>query len=590
MKKKNYLWAIRECFNVSFSSSLTIVLFYVANGLLNPIMINIVAKIINKIEDYVASYKTIFLVIVILSVAYIYRQTSSIFIQFFIEKVRIRLKVIFGRKLLIQRTKFSIADLEDENKYNMIEAVVNNADKQLSGMLLSFCIIISLAIEFIGIFSIISRFNPLIIPIFILFACPLAVLSFKGGREVYLEDRGIIKLTRLMKYYTEVLSDKEHINERTLFGYSDYINGKYAEAHLKRSNANTIVLAKWMMRIKICAVVLLIFSVYVILMMFENISRGTLTIGLFITLTGTIVSFSKQLTQTFSRLIFDIADQREYLVEINDFFSIKGEEEYSEYTYNEEVFETLQVIDLSFKYPNSEQYVLQNLNLTLEKGKSYSLIGINGAGKSTLIKILTGTYKSYDGIVLINGKDINTYSDNRLRNIFSLVFQDFAKYQISLKDNLIFSHEELWDTSVLHKSGLDDLIESLKEHEDTIVGKIEGNGVDLSGGEWQKIVIARALLRKVPFMIMDEPTASLSPRVENDFYTNLVEMKKDSTLLLISHRMAATKITDEIILLDKGQIVEQGTHTDLMMQRGLYYSMFESQRRSYCDYEEIQIY
>lgn len=91
-------------------------------------------------------------------------------------------------------------------------------------------------------------------------------------------------------------------------------------------------------------------------------------------------------------------------------------------------------------------------------------------------------------------------------------------------------------------------------------------------------------------MIMDEPTASLSPRVENDFYTNLVEMKKDSTLLLISHRMAATRITDEIILLDKGQIVEQGTHTDLMMQRGLYYSMFESQRRSYCDYEEIQIY
>ena len=584
--KNSFFWAIKKCFSVCFAGSSFTILLYVGNGLLNPFMVNIVANIINNIDKYVSSYMNLIFVIIILTLAYMYKQTSEVVSQFLLDKVRVNLKVLFGRELLDIRTKFSVADLEMEENYDMIEAVVNNADKKLSGILLSVCIIISLIIEFIGLFAIISQFSTWVIPAFIFFTLPLVILSFKGGRQVYLEDRGIIKLTRLMKYYSEALSDKIHVNERTLFGFSEYLNKKYEEAHLKRSNANTAVLAKWMLRIKLCAIVLIVFTTFVVISMLHSVSIGKLSLGLFITLSGTIVSLSKRLSQMFSRLIFDVADQKEYLVELNKFFIMKQKNEYSDFVYEREEFYSLKINNLSYKYPNSEKYVLKNLNLFLESGKSYSLIGINGAGKSTLIKILIGIYKDFEGEVLLNDKSISEYTDNQLRNIFSIVYQDYAKYQIPLKDNLTFGQDELWDPAVIDQVGLGSVIASLEKGEMTVLGKIEDNGADLSGGEWQKLVIARALVRKTPFMILDEPTASLSPKMENDFYTNLIEAKKHSTLLLISHRMAASKITDIIIVLNEGRIVEQGSHAELMYKKGQYYIMFESQRRNYSESEE----
>ena len=160
------------------------------------------------------------------------------------------------------------------------------------------------------------------------------------------------------------------------------------------------------------------------------------------------------------------------------------EQTYHEYTRQPEVFERLDIENLSFRYPGTDRYILRHLNLSLEKGKSYSLVGINGAGKSTLIKLLTGVYKEFEGTIRLNGRDIRLYTDNQLRNMFSLVYQDYSKYQISIKDNLTFGNEDFWDPSVLEKADLKDVVDNLKEREYTLLGKIEGDGVDLSGGEW----------------------------------------------------------------------------------------------------------
>lgn len=583
MRVKNYFWALGKCFRTCFLASAAVVLIYIGNGLISPLLVNLLADIIDHIQIYIRSIRGILFFLGSLSLAYFYRQMSAGAAQFFLSKIQMHMKLVLGRELLIKRSNLTMADLEKEENNNLLETMTKGAERQVADVLLSFSTILSLIIEFAGLFRIIGKYNIWVGVVSTLLAVPLVVLSFKGGRRVYIEDKGIIKLTRFMNYFSTILSDREHVNERTLFGYSDFINQKFGEAHLKRSNANTLVLAKWMTRIKLSCMILLLFSLVVIVFMLQGVSAGTLTAGVFISLSGALLAFVKRLAQTFSELIFDVAGQCEFLTDLDRFRSMPQERTYQEYICQPEVFQSLDIEDLSFRYPGTERYILRHLNLSLEKGKSYSLVGINGAGKSTLIKLLTGAYKEFEGAIRLNGRDIRLYSDNQLRNMFSLVYQDYSKYQISIKDNLTFGNEELWDASVLQKINLKELVDNLKEKENTLLGKIEGDGVDLSGGEWQKLVIARALSRKTPVMIMDEPTASLSARMENDFYTDVLKMKGESTLLLISHRMAATRLTDIIIVLDGGRISEYGCHEELLKKRGQYFEMFEKQRRNYVE-------
>lgn len=219
--------------------------------------------------------------------------------------------------------------------------------------------------------------------------------------------------------------------------------------------------------------------------------------------------------------------------------------------------------------------------MRFDKGKSYALIGLNGAGKTTLTRILTGLYKDYEGEILIDGKNIREYDKDYLRNLFSIVYQDFARYPLSLRDNITFSSLEGNLEEVIHLSGLEQMIEGLPNGLDTHLDKLEDDGVEISGGQWQKIAIARALYMGSPFIILDEPTASLSPQMENMIYTKFAELAKESTVLLISHRLGSTKISDILYVLDQGKVVEEGSHQELMEMEWLYARMFNSQKEWY---------
>jgi ATP-binding cassette subfamily B protein len=219
--------------------------------------------------------------------------------------------------------------------------------------------------------------------------------------------------------------------------------------------------------------------------------------------------------------------------------------------------------------------------LHIEKGKSYSLTGKNGAGKTTLIKIITGLYKNFEGEIAINGRDIKEYSVSELRNMFSIIYQDYAKYYIPLQDNITFG-SDFGDFDELMKTvELDTVISNLPKGAKTPLGKIFENGADVSGGEWQKIAIARSMHKNCPFMILDEPTASLSPMMETKVYGEFAKISAGHTMLLISHRLGSTKLSDTVLVLDGGKIAEEGSHDELMRKNGLYAEMFENQRSWY---------
>ena len=237
--------------------------------------------------------------------------------------------------------------------------------------------------------------------------------------------------------------------------------------------------------------------------------------------------------------------------------------------------------NVSFKYPNSEEFVLKNVNLHIANNEKIAIVGGNGAGKTTLIKIMLGLYFPTEGEVYINGRNSKNIDNEERSNIFSVVFQDFSKFCLTIDENL--SLNDCGKAKNKEAFGLDKIEQHLSKGRDSIVGKDYGDGVDLSGGEWQRIAIARAFQKEKEVLIFDEPTASLDPVAEVELYKTIdkVNENKDNIMIYITHRLGLTRNVDRIIVLENGVIVEDGKFDELMSLKGYYYRLFQSQKSLY---------
>jgi ABC-type multidrug transport system fused ATPase/permease subunit len=242
--------------------------------------------------------------------------------------------------------------------------------------------------------------------------------------------------------------------------------------------------------------------------------------------------------------------------------------------------------DVSFKYPGSDTYALKNVNLSINFNEKLCIVGSNGAGKSTFVKLLTRLYSPTEGIILLNGRNIADYSAEEYTELFAPVFQDFVKYYFSIGINIALTPD--YDVNkldnIVKQCHLDTLIHKLPKGYDTQVGKlVDPTGFEPSGGENQRIAIARALYEGGDIYILDEPTAALDPNAEYEIYTQFNGMIKDKTAVLITHRLSAVQLADKVAVFDDGQIVEYGTHHELYAKGGIYTEMFDKQARFYRD-------
>ena len=290
------------------------------------------------------------------------------------------------------------------------------------------------------------------------------------------------------------------------------------------------------------------------------------------------------------------AEKQEYLKDLTKFMALSEREGALDEPESIEniSFESIEFKDVSFRYPNTEKYILKNFNLKLQKNRHYAFVGINGAGKTTITKLLTGMYDNYDGQIIINDKDIREYSLKELKAIFTVVYQDFAKYQVSADDNILLGDiKELnkklagegYDTGrrgvILKEIDLEKVMAKLPQGINTYLGKIKKSGVDLSGGEWQRLAVARALYSPAHVRILDEPTAALDPVAESNVYKMFGRISKGRTTIFITHRLGAARLADEIIVIDGGSVAERGSHEELLSRGGIYSGMFESQKSWY---------
>jgi ATP-binding cassette, subfamily B, bacterial len=242
--------------------------------------------------------------------------------------------------------------------------------------------------------------------------------------------------------------------------------------------------------------------------------------------------------------------------------------------------------NVSFTYPGTDRRILSNFNFTLSPGERIALIGENGQGKTTVVKLITRLYDPTEGEILLDGVDLREYDLASLHAEIGVIFQDFMRYEMTARENIAVGRIEKPHTQdeiefAAHRSLASDVVSKLHSGYDQMLGRRFEGGVDLSGGEWQKLALARAYLRDAQLLILDEPTAALDAKSELEVFERFAELTQGKMALLISHRFSTVRMADRIVVLEGGRIVEQGTHTQLIALTGRYAEMFEMQAASY---------
>jgi ATP-binding cassette subfamily B protein len=388
-----------------------------------------------------------------------------------------------------------------------------------------------------------------------------------------------------------------------MFGYTGAINKNWHEKFETARKINLKTRFRNYMRMNGGSSLTILIWFFIACALIPPLADGELSVGMFIGLISAAFSVTQMASWELSHITDELANNNEYLKDLSAFSALSEQEGALDLPYNKNGgfnFESIEFRDVSFKYPGTDNYILKNCSFKISKNTQYAFVGVNGAGKTTITKLLTGLYPDFDGNIYINEKNIGEYPHERLKSFFSVVYQDFAKYYISMRDNIMLGNitevngvdglDNMDNKSEkLQNIELDSITKKLPDGIDTYLGKIKENGVDLSGGEWQKIAIARTLVSDAPIRILDEPTASLDPIAESNIYemfSNISKINKNPELstkaqIFITHRLGAAKFADEIFVIADGCVAEQGNHDTLIAENGIYAAMFESQRGWY---------
>jgi ATP-binding cassette subfamily B protein len=394
-------------------------------------------------------------------------------------------------------------------------------------------------------------------------------------------------LRRKMDYLRDVGGSKEAAKELKLFGLRNFLIGNFSEMADTIFEQNVSLSKRKLLAGTFLSLLATAgyYSAYA-LVLWDTI-RGRFQVGLLFALTAAILQVSANLQQIFVNAS-GVADQALFLTDLLGFFAMQPtvRTKPGAARIPRPIRQGIEFRNVSFAYPGTERLVLKNFNFHLHPGERVALIGENGQGKTTIVKLITRLYDPTEGEILVDGVDLREYDLEDLCHETGVIFQDFMRYEMTARDNIavgrIEEREDLERITAAAKMSLaDEVIAKLPEHMHQQLGRRFDGGVDLSGGEWQRMALARAYLRDAQLLILDEPTSALDPRSELEVFQRFAELTRGKMALLISHRFSTVKMADRIVVLSHGVLTEEGTHAELMARDGLYAEMFEMQAASY---------
>ncbi len=634
-------YTVLDSLGISFRVAPLAAFFYgffeLAAAALIPVATLVAARLIDAVVSSVrdgAPVAEVYRLLILLAALTAFGWLKSAMHNFADLKLVLALRARYRTALTEKRARLEYRLLEQSETWDLIQRVAANPEGgRLKATYFHLVDLTSFIIKVGGLMAILASVVWWL-PLAVIAVSGLALFSgVRGGKALYRAEREAAEHDRQLSYLGDVMLGRDAAAERTLFGANNMLTGLWRAVFKNALGIRFRARVKWYLNAYALNLTNQLIWVMLMLLLLAPLKAGAVSIGLFLALTQAFTKFD--IVWGFMDTVNGLAADAEFFKDLTAFLALPeetgmvrtGSDDTTptpsslspghtdippipsplspgrpDFSLSSTLTSTrsndfsrsptlLELRDVSFRYPGTERLILDGLDMTLEPGKHYALVGANGCGKTTLTRLVTGLYPVESGSIRINGREIGEYTPSELRSLFSIVYQDFARYGVSLHDNVFLGHEFAADgglagemtgpQQVFERAGLGPLIERLPQGAATPLGKYVPDGMDISGGEWQRVAMARCLAQPSALRILDEPTAALDPVAESELYASFERLTAGATTLLITHRLGATRTADVIMVLDGGRIVESGSHAELMRLGGLYSRMFESQRYWY---------
>lgn len=568
----NLIQIIEFCRSISIRGILLWILLMIVTAFLTPIL-TLLYKYIIDMYSHPVGKRSILLIIIFI---YVIIELLGEIIENVQNFIEVKINYIINDKVIsIVNTKLNKIALEEYEKpviYDLIQRIKENFSNQLFDNMRKMLYIVTPIITLCSYLGVLFSIGIIYCVISLITVLPYFYITYRKSKMVYLQKVELSKSKRILEYTNSVLLERPYAKEVRIFGLKKYLEEKANAIRDNIFDAELKLDIKYLLKgfyINILRYMAL--GICLVFSIIDYKKGGSIgDVMLILSVVQGIVSCVDTLITNFS----GITDYTFYFKDFHTFLNLPEEK------CGRENLETYDIVfaDVCFKYPNSDGLVLDKVSLKINEGEKVAIVGKNGSGKSTFINLLLGMYQPYKGGVFIgNNKLQNVLVKFREKTV--CVFQDFIKYQMTISDNIYagnFGKENKEFLSGKYSFLFDNY------NENKILGQLDEDGVDLSGGQWQKLAILRALYREdSKILILDEPTASIDPKTENEIYENFTKIGEGKTIILVSHRLSAAKLCDRIIVFEKGKVIEQGTHNELMRRKGIYFDMYTAQKELY---------
>ena len=598
---KNFIKCICTVFKYGAFPAVVLFFLSVFTGMTLPFTVLYTQKLIDSIilflkESVVLSsvlWNAAVLALTILFMNHVNFISNIAFI--YLEK---KLTYNLSEAILTKMLKIDFTCFEDAALHDALKEIRSRPAKKVINLFKECRAFLCDSIKLFGMVFIFARVSPWLSLGFFVFLVLDFINEYIATKKIQAIYASQVFDERELEDLSSLLSNKDALPELKIFSAIPFIVKKFKDKYKVLLRERISITLKSYRYMGIASVIMIAWFSFLIFVLIRLIIRGQVSVGMF---TGLIASITEiyYLLVFMSQSFWGLIDDNKSIGFLYTFMDLPHDIHYNKMRHEEKILEqnileqnifdkknAIIFENVSFHYPNSKKEVLKNISFRIEPGAHIALVGKNGSGKTSLIKLIAGLYKPSDGNIFIGSKNINSLSRDALHREFSVVFQDYASYQMTLRENAALgSIEFLNDDEHLKKSlaliSDDPVFDDLDKH----LGKLEESGTELSGGQKQKLAIARACAAKTNFIIFDEPTASLDPSAEKEMYQNLQKIIGTSNrgrgCIFISHRLASAKMADIIFVLDEGRIIEKGSHDELIKNGGLYSKMYKEQASWY---------
>ena len=488
---------------------------------------------------------------------------------------------------LIQKTaRVDLQYLEDSEFYDKLE----RARRQTVGRVNLMSNSLAQAQDFITIVSLISAliyFYPILIFLLVISIMPTLLNELKFSSSNYKLTSRMAPERRQLDYMRVIGASDVTAKEVKLFGLADFISRTFsttANKYYQSIKKLTIKRSVWGAIFNIIGVIAY-YGAFVFIVLKAVVSL--VTIGELTFLAGSFNKLRNQLQVMFTRFS-NITESAMYLHDYFEFIDMEfiDQSDFQQLSVPAKIVTGIKFQNVTFSYPNGHIPVFNGLSFDLRKGEKLALVGENGSGKTTLIKLLLRLYEPTSGCILLDGVDIRHYEKEEYQKLFGAIFQDFVKYYLTTRINIAVGNiENVGNDQKIEEAAelslADEVVKDLLNGYDQELGKRFKKGAELSGGQWQKIALARAYMSEAPIIILDEPTSALDARAEYEVFQRFIGLTKGRTSIIISHRFSTVRMADRILVLNNGEVLELGTHEELMENGNLYSELFELQAEGY---------